>query len=132
MSKLKTLITKTILSCLIFILLTFSLTPTAYAQVGGGSWYNQSFPEWFSKVYGSPDNEIFGERYTAAQVQWIFYSIISQVFLISQQLSQCIFSGELTACFSQPAGSAQSTLARPPINKNLLQGIFEDRPLSGI
>lgn len=43
-----------------------------------GTWYNQSFNDWFNKVYNpdvSPDNEIFGERYTAAQVQWVIYGL---------------------------------------------------------
>lgn len=44
-----------------------------------GTWYNQGFTDWYAKVYGdeSPSSEIFGERYTAAQVQWIVYSLIS-------------------------------------------------------
>ena len=75
MLKIKSLITKIILSCLVFILLTFSFVPYVHAQEGG-SWYNQSFQEWFTKVNDSPPNEIFGERYTAAQVQWIIYGFL--------------------------------------------------------
>jgi len=73
MLKIKSLITKIILSCLVFILLTFSFVPYARAQ---GTWYNQSFEEWSTKVLddGNPQ-EIFGERYTFAQVQWIIYSL---------------------------------------------------------
>lgn len=43
------------------------------------TWYNQGFTEWYVKVYGdeSPPSEIFGERYTAAQVQWIIWGLIS-------------------------------------------------------
>lgn len=43
------------------------------------TWYNQGFTDWYAKVYGdeSPPSEIFGERYTAAQVQWILYSLFS-------------------------------------------------------
>ncbi|MBI4157404.1 hypothetical protein HY502_00975 [Candidatus Woesebacteria bacterium] len=44
------------------------------ASAQGSSWYNQSYKEWKTKVFESPDNEIFGERYTFAQVQWIIYS----------------------------------------------------------
>jgi hypothetical protein len=44
------------------------------------SWYNSSFPDWYDKVYNentSPPSEIFGERYTAGQVQWIEYSLLT-------------------------------------------------------
>lgn len=47
----------------------------ARAATEGSSWYNQSYKEWSAKVFDSPDNEIFGERYTFAQVQWIVYSL---------------------------------------------------------
>lgn len=49
----------------------------AHAQT---SWYNSSFPDWYDKVYNentSPPSEIFGERYTAGQVQWIQYSLLT-------------------------------------------------------
>ncbi|KKR01292.1 MAG: hypothetical protein UT24_C0005G0001, partial [Candidatus Woesebacteria bacterium GW2011_GWB1_39_12] len=48
-------------------------TPTAKAQ-----WYNQDFFTWYERVY-DPDNpdEIFGERYTAAQVEWVIFSFFS-------------------------------------------------------
>ena len=47
------------------------------------TWYNQTFEGWFVKVYGdeSPPSEIFGERYTAAQVQWILYSLVALPFV---------------------------------------------------
>lgn len=43
-----------------------------------GPWYNQSLTQFSSKVFGgTPDNEIFGERYTFAQVNWIINSIFT-------------------------------------------------------
>ncbi|MEK7112401.1 MAG: hypothetical protein AAB875_03665 [Patescibacteria group bacterium] len=66
---------KIILSCLVFILLAFSFAPSVYAQTNTGTWYSQPFSEWFAKVNESPENEIFGERYTAAQVQWVIYGL---------------------------------------------------------
>jgi hypothetical protein len=49
------------------------------ADPAPSTWYNQGFTDWYAKVYGdeSPPSEIFGERYTAAQVQWILYSLFS-------------------------------------------------------
>jgi hypothetical protein len=55
-------------------------TTQAKAQTSS-TWYNQNFGEWYLKVYdNSNPQEIFGERYTAAQVQWIMYSIPGLIF----------------------------------------------------
>ena len=69
---------KIILVFLAILMLSLSLAPSAKAAVTT-SWYNQSFNDWFLRVYSGNDSEIFGERYTAAQVQWIFYSLNAQV-----------------------------------------------------
>lgn len=59
------------------------------------AWYNQGFTDWYAKVYGeeSPPSEIFGERYTAAQVQWILYSLISVPLSFDQDTQKIV------ACF---------------------------------
>ena len=76
-----TLLKKIILVfCTSFLLLSSSL-PLA-AAVHAQTWYNQNPFEWYIKVYDentSPSNEIFGERYTAAQVQWVMYSLLANV-----------------------------------------------------
>jgi hypothetical protein len=59
-----------------------------------GQWYDSDPLTWFIKVYDtqtSQPQEIFGERYTAAQVQWVIYSLI--VIPIN-----AIFNSEFTAC----------------------------------
>ena len=57
------------------LLAIFLLTTVFVSYVQAQStWYNPGFLEWRSKVYSSPDAEIFGERYTAAQVNWVIYS----------------------------------------------------------
>ncbi len=69
---------KLLLSFLIGLTLLFSFAPYL-SPVKAQSWYDQSPLEWYLKVYDentSPSNEIFGERYTAAQVQWVIYSVI--------------------------------------------------------
>lgn len=83
----KKYIQKVILSFISLTILSLSLL-TPFAQAQGNSpttdssneftWYNQPFTDWYAKVY-SMDNqsEIFGERYTAAQVQWIVYGLVS-------------------------------------------------------
>lgn len=68
--------------CTFLVLLPFTLyflPSPAHAQ----TWYNQNPMEWYIKVYdeeSSPPNEIFGERYTAAQVQWVFWSVLANGF----------------------------------------------------
>lgn len=54
------------------------ITVQAADEEAAGSWYNQSYADWYTKVYDDQNpSEIFGERYTAAQVQWIVYGLIS-------------------------------------------------------
>lgn len=43
----------------------------------GGVWYDQTPEQFRNKVLGSPDNEIFGERYTYAQINWIFNTFVT-------------------------------------------------------
>ncbi|MDP2692111.1 MAG: hypothetical protein Q8O88_00550 [bacterium] len=66
------------LSTLLF-LNSMALPLTALAAEDAPStWYNQNFLEWVDKVYDEENpSEIFGERYTAAQVQWIIWSLFS-------------------------------------------------------
>lgn len=55
-----------------------------------GEWYDQGPFSWYKKVYDTSNpQEIFGERYTAAQVQWIFYSI--PAFFIHSIISPTVF-----------------------------------------
>ena len=66
-------------------------TPVARAQ----EWYVQSFFDWYKRVYDTENpDEIFGERYTAAQVEWVVFSLLA--FLINhvgiKDLNWCIIS----------------------------------------
>lgn len=81
-----------------FLVLTsvLALPATAHAQ----TWYNQSFTEWYLKVYDesvSPPNQIFGERYTAAQVQWVIYGLVSLPLNLLGRDNQKIVSCFLTS-----------------------------------
>jgi hypothetical protein len=94
-----------ILLALTLLLPLFAPASVVHAQNDDiGPWYDQSYDQWFTKVYGgSNPQEIFGERYTAAQVQWIFYSI-KAFFLglfIDKSLVACFQSGDTNACASQ-------------------------------
>lgn len=80
MSNLTKKISLILLSSLLF--LNSMTMPFAVAKAAEdnppSTWYNQNFLEWVDKVYDEENpSEIFGERYTAAQVQWILWSLFS-------------------------------------------------------
>ena len=83
--------------CLFFLSLSQFSSLVHAEEETASTWYNQSFTGWFSKVYDneiSPDSDIFGERYTAAQVQWVVYSLISLPLTLdpeSQKVVACFF-----------------------------------------
>lgn len=45
-----------------------------------GPWFNQNIEQFRQKVFESPEDEIFGERYTFAQVSWIMHSLNLIIF----------------------------------------------------
>jgi hypothetical protein len=135
----KAFLKKIILSFFVFLVLSFSFVPAAYAQATNsgptGPWYNQSFKEWFTKVNDSPENEIFGERYTAAQVQWVIYGLF--YFIINggsgnNEVLSCLTKNAIADC----ADSISNLLSFTPTNNQPPQSIasflLKDRPLSGI
>lgn len=92
---------------LVVTLLTFAvvsmttLTPLAHAEES--TWYNQGPFEWYVKVYDtSNSSDIFGERYTAAQVNWILWSL--GAFLMNTMVGGhtevwvCILGGNISSC----------------------------------
>lgn len=64
------------------IIVSIILASFLLLNVGGNvalaqnTWYFQDFGDWYDRVYeeDNPD-EIFGERYTAAQVEWVIYGL---------------------------------------------------------
>lgn len=130
----------------IFLLSTF--VPSVNAASAPGPWYNQGIVEWYNKVHTSPPAEIFGERYTTAQVDWIIYSIILWVptKLIKPPLTACFLQGliehalDVQNCLNLSAASTDVQLPtnyyaeKPKLenNQSLLSAVFEDRSLSGI
>lgn len=139
---------KFIFSFLTVLIVLFSFAPY-FSPAKAQTWYNQSFQEWYGKVY-DPTNpsEIFGERYTAGQVQWIVYGLMS--FLINTVVGpknvgavQCLISnaanpttcaGQLSTLLTTTNTQNQTLAATKPLPKqNLLSLVFlSDRPISGI
>ena len=109
-----------------------------------GSWYNQGFGDWFLKVYDDENpSEIFGERYTAAQVQWVIYGIFSYIINIplgpkGGAIIACVSSApaanqDLASCLG-PAltGLIGDSSIKPDRDTGLLSLVFADRSFSGI
>jgi hypothetical protein len=117
--------------------------PTGSADTS--NWYQQDFFSWYDKVYNT-DNpaEIFGERYTAAQVEWIIYSLFA--FLLNnvsdQNTSVACIQGDAIACtaaitdsiqkFDEMITNARSQSQIQKSNMSLAQLIFAEREFSGI
>ena len=119
-------------------------TPIAPAAAPG-TWYNPNFKDWFSKVYDenvSPSNEIFGERYTAAQVQWVIYSLWAFILnvIIPQNLTACLLTnstniGTCATALNQILGKTGSLnpYTQPQKQQSLLSLVFAtNRSFSGI
>lgn len=145
----KKLLTKVLFSALAGLIILFSFAPYFSPAKAQAVWYNQSFQEWYGKVYDplNPD-EIFGERYTAAQVQWIMYGLFS--FVVNSVtgpensgLMQCFINNiaSVDVCMTQlkdliTVNDVQNpTMAAAKIQpkQNLWSLVFNtNRPISGI
>jgi hypothetical protein len=124
------------------------LTSVSVAPVQAQStWYNQGFYEWYRKVYDpeiSDPSEIFGERYTAAQVEWIIWSIPSVIIntLVGPEVATCFLgivftgTGSLDTCldlvFQVSEGEKIRYFAQREEPEPLIRQLLADRPLSGI
>lgn len=142
---------KIIVSLLIFLqvfLLSSSLGASAAKAASIGPWYNQTPAQYYSKVYesGNP-SEIFGERYTTAQVDWIIMSVLAWPFakLFGGDMVVCATQGlsgtiELGPCVSalfsdtstSPAQEGLALINTADEEQSLVAGIVSDRPISAI
>lgn len=138
---------KIFLSFLLILVLFPVLSSTALKPVKAqgtsekeASWYNQPFNYWFQKVYDkrNPD-EIFGERYTAAQVQWIFYSIASLPFNQASELVNCASTKDIVTCTNAAREIAEAgenipqyASRRPQYESFWDFMVNEERPISAI
>lgn len=139
---------KLTLSIIASLVLFFNLlVPYAHAQGANptyqGPWYFQGPVQWYTKVYDTSNpQEIFGERYTNAQVQWVIYSLFSIMITMftGPEIPMCILTGDITGpctdVFKKIYGVADSGngqyYAEGDNNQNLLSAIFQPKPLSGV
>lgn len=98
----------------IFSLLIIMISPTtALAQpsgtgVGQGEWWFPNYIDFVDTVNDPPSNEIFGERYTHAQVSWIINSLIN---ILAGPIAECSTKQpgpELVACMQDALSSNNS------------------------
>jgi len=126
---------KLLLSFLIAITFLFSFAPYVSTVKAQTSWYSQDPFEWYLKVYDTSNpSEIFGERYTAAQVQWIIYSFIFTPIRIitsvtgGEEAMLCIIKGvgtgiaDVNTCTKAAMETVKNTL------KPVLRVIFPEDP----
>ncbi|MBI3397084.1 hypothetical protein HY045_01260 [Candidatus Woesebacteria bacterium] len=114
-------------------------------------WYNPSLSNFYLKVYGkdSPTNDIFGERYAAAQVNWIIWSLLTFVptQIVGPGVMSCSFDmlppplgrgntnpDAVLKCLRALGLAANEQKDSPSLgqrdNRSFLAVIFQDRPLS--
>ena len=135
MKLLKKIIAAIVLTVLLF---TSLATPYAYAQTTN-PWYKPTFNEWYVKVYDegqSPPDQIFGERYSAAQVTWIFYSLVTVLLNLDHNtaVGTCIINGgRVDGCILLHALFGDATPAMPTPPSGVLANLFNaNRELSGV
>lgn len=129
---------KKVLLVFLGLIVVFSslIAPVAKAE---GEWYDQSFQQWNEKVFDTDNpDEIFGERYTRAQVQWIIYSLasftLSTVNPDANKIISCITSKALDQCTDTVKTLLTYNQSLPEDNNtNVFAIIFsQERPISAI
>src|SRR5260221_8978048 len=133
------IISKLLISVLTSMILVLSVVPSTMAattaQSSPGPWYNQNFGQWSTKVFGGDQNEIFGERYTYAQVTWIIHSLVAIV--TGPAISSCATAsttGNLTtvATCLKGAGVLGMSGGAIPALAGITNTLLNIRPSSGV
>lgn len=140
------------LSSLLFLNSLVMPFAVAHAQDEAPSpWYAQSLFEWMPKVYDpSNPSEIFGERYTAAQTQWVLWGVATAwiTFLPgpAKNLAVCAISnaggsgasgelcvGEIADFISWFNNEMKADVSTPNLaGRGSVLGAISSSPISGI
>ena len=122
---------------LAIVLLTSVFVP--FAKAAEETWYNSSFQAWFGKAYDSRNpQEIFGERYTAAQVEWVIYGLVAFILNHSgdAEVNQCLIveGKDISVCGPTiiKAGENLLSFEKSSQEKYAVANIFTNRPISFI
>jgi len=132
---LKKLLTSIIILTTLLVSLFSPFVDTVKAE---GEWWKPSFQDWYSKVNSGGSEEIFGERYTAAQVRWVVYGLVAIL------IEPADIGGFLSCMMDTTKNPVECASLLPEVTSNLpaqnkeraqqnpLQFLTEDRPLSAI
>ena len=101
------------------------------------NWYDQGFWNWHAKVYDpSNSSEIFGERYTAAQVQWVIFGVFSQIINLPGPATTvaivCITTNGILGCGTEVQNAVKSLTSAQVGPSKTAMAFFDSQPLSGI
>lgn len=142
MLSLPKILKKVVASFLVFLVLFFSTVSVTHAQASG-TWYSSDFGSWYKKVYSGNEKDIFGERYTAAQVQWVIYGLWSFVLnaplngntevlncLMNKEIGSC--TDALTRALGAPEAIPTPTSGSIEHSPGLWQQVFSERPISAV
>ena len=109
-------------------------TGLAGITIPDGPWYNQNTCQFKKKVFeGSPENEIFGERYTYAQVNWIIHSLrinLDPFFQLGPRIQDLL--DYILAENRSPTFSEYAQFGLPGILIGTMADGYNARPISGI
>lgn len=97
-----------------------------------GEWWNPTFQDFNRKVHGTAPDQVFGERYTYAQVVWIMYSLISAP--VGKDIMQCLSGGadNIGTCITGIT-SGTGNIDSPILGVfSLIDFMKNTRPASGI
>ncbi len=116
-------------------IILFASTLVLFAAPVKAQWYSQTYEEWIQIVTdeSNPD-EVFGERYTLAQVRWIIYSLVYFLTTADEGVFSCLSSnnGDIALCGTEILEAAESlNSADSSVNSSPLAS-FTSRPISSV
>ncbi|QQG47643.1 MAG: hypothetical protein HY044_00975 [Candidatus Woesebacteria bacterium] len=114
---------------LAFSTLLFTIAPAVHAQT---TWWDPTLQEFGTKVSQGNPNDIFGERYTYAQVNWIILSLIT--IIEGKQLATCSSSADFGATITCLSTKLSSQAPDGPILAlaSWSDSFLKTKPASGV
>jgi len=124
----------------IFFLISILLPSPSFAI--DGPWYNQSPEQFATTVKNGDSDEIFGERYTFAQINWIINSLNAMLNpssgLDNESLEQLfdklnlLFSSPHSENINKPNSNSLAELGLPGLLAGGISEIYASPPASGV
>lgn len=99
---------------------------------GGGVWYDQTPDEFRARVFDPNVNEIFGERYTYAQVNWIINSFLNIFSLKITDINQFNKIIQDLMSQSEPSVKSYAQLGIPGLLIGSMAEAYAHPPASGV